>query len=57
MFFGLFNASASFQSYINKILANKVNFFVTIYLDNILTYTKNSRQAHIDTVKWVPDIM
>ena len=36
MLFGLSNALASFQSYINKILAKKLDFFVIIYLDNIL---------------------
>ena len=39
--FGLFNAPASFQDYINKILAKKLNIFVIIYLDNILMYIKN----------------
>lgn len=38
--FSLSNAPASFQGYINKILANKLNIFVIVYLDNILIYTK-----------------
>ena len=38
--FGLFNALASFQGYINKILAKKLNLFVIVYLDDILIYTK-----------------
>ena len=41
MLFGLSNAPASFQSYINKILDEKVDVFVIVYLDNILIYTKN----------------
>ena len=41
MLFGLLNASASFQSYINKILAKKFNSFVIVYLDDILIYTKD----------------
>ena len=39
--FGLSNASASFQSYINKIPAKKLDIFVIIYLDNIFIYTKD----------------
>ena len=40
MFFGLFNPLATFQKYINKILARKLDIFIIIYLDNILIYTK-----------------
>lgn len=36
--FGWFNATVSFVSYINKILAKKLNEFVIIYLKNILIY-------------------
>ena len=39
--FGLSNALATFQGYINKILAKKLNIFVIVYLDNILIYTKD----------------
>ena len=42
MFFGLFNAPAIFQGYINKILAKKLDIFVIVYLNDILIYTKNS---------------
>ena len=42
MLFKLSNAPASFQSYIKKILAEKLNIFVIIYLNYILIYTKNS---------------
>ena len=41
MFFDLSNASATFQRYINKILAKKLDVFVIIYLDNILIYTED----------------
>ena len=40
--FGLFNAPASFQEYVNKILAEKLDIFVIVYLDHILIYTKNA---------------
>ena len=39
--FGLSNALATYQRYINKILAEKLNTFVIVYLDNILIYTKD----------------
>ncbi len=36
------NNLASFQGYSNKILAEKLNVFVIVYLYNILIYTKES---------------
>ena len=48
--FGLSNAPVSFQDYSNKILAEKLDIFVIIYLDDILIYTKNSGQAHVNAV-------
>ena len=41
MFFGLSNAPTSFQNYINKMLAKKLDVFVIVYLDDILIYTKD----------------
>ena len=41
MLFGLSNASARFQGYISKILAEKLDIFVIMYLDNILIYTED----------------
>ena len=38
--FWLFNILKNFQGYINKILAKKLNIFVIIYLDNILSILK-----------------
>ena len=48
--FGLSNIPISFQGYINKILAEKLNIFIIIYLNNIIIYTKNPGQAHINAV-------
>ena len=39
--FGLSNAPASFQCYINKILAEKLDIFVVVYLDHILIYIED----------------
>ena len=36
MFFRLSNVPASFQGYINKILVEKLDIFMIIYLDDIL---------------------
>ena len=41
MLFGLSNALTSFQDYINKILTEKLDIFLVVYLDDILIYTKN----------------
>ncbi len=51
--FGLSNAPASFDGYINKILAEKLDIRIVIYLDVILIYTKNPGQPHVNTVQWV----
>ncbi len=48
--FGLSNALASFQGYINKILAKKLDIFIVVYLDNILIYTEDSGRPHVDIV-------
>ena len=55
--FGLSNASASFQDYINKILAKKLDIFIIIYLDDILIYIKDPGQGHVEAVKWVLDVL
>ena len=39
--FGLSNAPATFQEYVNKILAEKLDIFVMIYLDDILIYIED----------------
>ena len=50
MSFGLFNTSASLQGYVNKILAEKLDVFVIVYTNNILIYTKNTSQGHVEAV-------
>ena len=50
--FGLTNAPASFQGYINKILAKKLDIFVIVYLDDILIYTDDD-ESHVTAVQWV----
>ena len=55
MLFGLSNAPATFQGYVNKILAKKLDIFVIVYLDDILIYTKDPGQPHIEAIRWVLD--
>ena len=53
--FGLSNTPATFQGYVNKILAEKLDVFVIVYLDDILIYTEDPGQPHVDAVRWVLD--
>ena len=55
--FGSSNVPASFQDYINKILAGKLNIFVIVYLDDIFIYTKNPSQGHVEAVRWRLDVL
>ena len=50
MFFSLSNAPTTFQGYVNKILAKKLDIFVIVYWDNILIYTKNPGQPKVGAV-------
>ena len=50
MLFGLSNAPAIFQGYINKILAENLDIFITLYLDDILIYMENSGQLHVEII-------
>ncbi len=49
--FGFSNAPASFQGYINKILSKKFDISVVVYLDDILIYTKNPGQPHVEAIR------
>ena len=53
--FGLSNAPATFQGYVNKILAEKLDIFVVVYLDDILIYTEDPGQPHVEAIRWVLD--
>ena len=51
--FGLSNTLATFQGYVNKIFAEKLDVFVILYLDNILIYIKDLGQPYVKAVCWV----
>ena len=53
--FGLSNALVTFQGYVNKILAEKLNVFVIVYLNDILIYTEDLGQPYVEAVCWVLD--
>ena len=55
--FGLSNISTSFQGYIYKILAKKLDIFVIVYLDDIFIYIEDPGQGHMDAVWWVPELL
>ncbi len=50
MLFGLTNAPATFQGYINKILAKKLDVFIIVYLEDILIYTESKGEEHVQAV-------
>ena len=52
MSFNLCEASSSFQSYINDILQDCLNIFATVYINDILIYSKSVKehQSHVQIV-------
>ena len=50
MFFDFFNILVTFQKFINRILAKKLNIFIIIYLDNILIYIEDLSQPYIEAI-------
>ena len=57
IFFDLTNTPGSFQGYVNKILAKKLDIFVIVYLDDILIYTKDPGKAHVKAIRWVLEVL
>ncbi len=53
--FGLTNAPATFQDYINNILAKKLIVLVIVYLDDIVIYTENQGKEHVQAIWWLLD--
>lgn len=52
MSFGLSHALASFQGYINKILVEKLDVFVIVYLENIMIYIEESSLPYMEVIRW-----
>ena len=57
MFFRLFNILTSFQGYINKILAKKLDIFDIVYFNRIFIYIENLAQDYIKAISWLLDIL
>lgn len=57
MLFGVINVPRSFQGYINKILAENLNIFVIIYLDNIFFYTKDPGKIHVKAIQQILEVL
>ena len=55
--FELSTILAGFQGYINKILIEKLNIFVIVYLDNIFIYTEDPGWGHVEALWWVLDFL
>ena len=49
--FGLVNAPASFQRYINAHLREILDLDATVYMDDVLVYTNGDKNQHWRTVK------
>lgn len=50
MLLRFFNASTSFEGYINKIFAKKLDIFIVVYLNKILIYTEDLRQPYVKII-------
>ena len=50
MFFSVFIIFANFQDYINKVLVEKINIFIIIYINNIMIFIKNTSQSYIKAI-------
>ena len=50
--FGLCNAPATFQRLMNGVLKEHLDEFVTVYLDDILVFSKNETE-HAEHLRWV----
>ena len=50
---GLTNILANFLGYIYKVLAEKLDIFVIVYLDDILIYTEDDKDGYVAAIQWV----
>lgn len=50
MLFSLTNTTGSFQGYVNKNVAERLDIFVIVYLNDIFIFTEDPGQGHIKAV-------
>ena len=55
--FGLRNAPAIFQKAMNKMLIGRTDNFTSAYLDDILVFSKNGLDEHLDKLQQVLDLI
>ena len=48
--FGITNVSTSFQRFIKKIIAEKTDIFVIVYLVNIFIYIDDDEDGHVAAI-------
>ena len=53
--YGLTDILATFQGYINKILTEKLDVFIIVYLNDIYIYIKSKGKEYIKAVWWMID--
>lgn len=53
MLFSFVNILATFQSYINKYLAKKLDVFCIVYLNNILIPTSKKKTKYKEAMIWI----
>ncbi len=51
--FRLSNVLVSFQGYIKRILTEKLDIIIVVYLNDILIYIKDPRQPYVKAMWWV----
>lgn len=52
MLFRLTNAPASFERFIEEVLHKVLHYFIVVYLDDILIFSKNKNE-HVEHIKEV----
>ena len=57
IFFGLANALGSFQDYVNKILAEKLDIIVIVYLNDLFIYTEDLGKSHVKEIQWILEVL
>ena len=53
--FELTKILAIIQGYINKILAEKLDVFMIMYLNDFFIYTKSKGKEYMEAIQWVLD--
>lgn len=57
MLFRLINTPASFQEFIDKTLAKKLNIFVILYLNDIFIYINDDGNSYVVAIWWVLELL